>query len=69
VEPTPQKRGTKIIAYNGEGGTREFAALTRAVAKAKLKVPIGADYRLDEVAEAHLKVTEHVLGKVILRIH
>jgi NADPH:quinone reductase-like Zn-dependent oxidoreductase len=68
VEPTPKKRGTKIVAYNGEGGTRELADLNRAVEKAHLKVPIGASFTLDEVAEAHQKVTEHVLGKVVLRI-
>jgi NADPH:quinone reductase len=68
VEPTPLKRGTNIVAYNGEGGAREFTALNRAVKKAKLRVPIGASLRLDQVAEAHMKVTEHVLGKVILRI-
>lgn len=68
VEPAPQKRGIKGVAYNGEGGTSEFTALTRAVAKAKLKIPIGASFPLDQVADAHRKVTEHVLGKVILRI-
>jgi NADPH:quinone reductase len=68
VEPTPQKRGAKIAAYNGEGGTRELTALTRAVEKAKLKVPIAASFPLDQVAEAHVKVTEHVLGKVTLRL-
>jgi NADPH:quinone reductase-like Zn-dependent oxidoreductase len=68
VEPTPQKRGTKIVAYNGEGGTREMTALSRAVQKAQLKVPIGASFGLDEIAEAHAQVTEHVVGKVILRI-
>ncbi len=68
VEPTPQKRGAKIVPYNGEGGTRELTALTRAVEKAKLKVPIAASFSLDQVAEAHTKVTEHVLGKVTLRL-
>jgi NADPH:quinone reductase-like Zn-dependent oxidoreductase len=38
------------------------------VAKAQLKVPIGATFRLDQVADAHRRVTEHVLGKVVLRI-
>lgn len=68
VEPTPKKRGTKVAAYNGEGGTQELAALNRAAEKAHLKVPIGATFSLDEVAEAHRKVTEHVLGKVVLRV-
>lgn len=68
VEPTPQKRGAKIAAYNGEGGTPELTALTRVVEKAKLKVPIAASFPLDQVAEAHVKVTEHVLGKVTLRL-
>jgi NADPH:quinone reductase-like Zn-dependent oxidoreductase len=44
------------------------AALNRAAEKAQLKVPIGAVFSLDDVAEAHLRVTEHVLGKVVLRI-
>lgn len=80
VEPAPknkkdkkkERRGmastTKIVAYNGEGGTRELGALNRAVEKAHLKVPIGATFPLDQVAEAHRKVGEHVLGKVILRL-
>jgi len=68
VEPRPRKRGAKITAYNGEGGAREFTALGRAVEQAHLKVPIGATFSLDEVAEAHRKVTEHVVGKVVLRI-
>ncbi len=68
VEPAPKKRGIKVAAYNGEGGTRELAALNRAAEQAQLEVPIGAAFRLEEVAEAHRKVTEHVLGKVVLRI-
>jgi NADPH:quinone reductase-like Zn-dependent oxidoreductase len=68
VEPKPRKRGITVTAYNGESGTREFSALNRLAVKAHIKVPIGATFSLEEVQEAHRKVTEHVLGKVVLRI-
>jgi NADPH:quinone reductase-like Zn-dependent oxidoreductase len=68
VMPVPKKRGLDIVSYNGEGGVDEFARLNRAVKAARIKVPIGTVFRLDEVAEAHKKVTGHVLGKVVLRI-
>jgi NADPH:quinone reductase len=68
VEPAPKRRGVKVIGYDGEPGAAHLAALNRAVTKASLKVPIGATFALDEVAAAHRKVAEHVLGKVVLRI-
>jgi len=68
VVPAPKKRGVEVVAYNGEGGVREFAALNRMVERDRLKVAIGATYSLDEVAQAHRRVTGHVPGKVVLRI-
>jgi NADPH:quinone reductase len=68
VEPAPKQRGVEVIGYDGEAGATHLAALNRAVTKNPLKVPIGATFALDEVAEAHRKVAEHVLGKVVLRI-
>lgn len=68
VEPAPKKPGTTITPYDGVGGAREFAALNRIAKKAHVKVPIGATYPLDQVTEAHRKVVDHVLGKVVLRI-
>lgn len=70
VEPEPKKtKDISIKTYDGVAGVREFEKLNRAVEKAKIKVPIGASYPLDEVAEAHRRLAEgHVLGKVVLKI-
>ncbi len=68
VTPAPKQRGVEITAYNGEGGVSEFARLNRAVAAAGVKVPVGAVFPLAQVAQAHKRVGEHVLGKVVLRI-
>jgi NADPH:quinone reductase-like Zn-dependent oxidoreductase len=70
VEPAPEKRrGLKIISYDAKAGVREFEKLNRAVRKANLRVPIAAEFPLDEAAEAHRRVDQgHVLGKIVLRI-
>jgi NADPH:quinone reductase-like Zn-dependent oxidoreductase len=70
VEPTPRKRrGVKATAYDGITGVREFERLNRAVAAAKLEVPIAKSYSLSRAAEAYELVKKgHVLGKVVLRI-
>lgn len=68
VEPIPKKRGAEIIRYNGEGGASAFSRLNRAVTAARIKVPIAAAFRLGQVAQAHKKVSGHVLGKVVLRV-
>ena len=69
VEPAPRKRrGIKMKSYDAAAGVREFERLTRAVEQARLKVPIGAEYPLARASDAHRRVDEHVLGKVVLRV-
>jgi NADPH2:quinone reductase len=70
VEPAPRKRpGVKTTSYDGSPGVREFERLNRAVAAARLKVPIAKTYRLSRAAAAYKLVEKgHVLGKVVLRI-
>ncbi len=69
VEPPPRKRrGVKTTAYDGMPGVREFARLNRAVAAARLKVPIAKTYSLSRAAAAYELVKGHVLGKIVLRI-
>ena len=70
VEPAPEKaRGLRVIAYDAKAGVREFEKLNRAVQKAKLHVPIAAEFGLHDAAEAHRRVGQgHVLGKIVLRI-
>jgi NADPH:quinone reductase-like Zn-dependent oxidoreductase len=70
VEPALEKRrGLKIIAYDATAGVREFEKLNTAIKKARLKVPIAAEFPLEEAAEAHQRIEQgHVLGKIILRV-
>jgi NADPH:quinone reductase-like Zn-dependent oxidoreductase len=70
VEPAPKKRrGMKIISYDAVAGVREFERLNQAIKKAKLQVPIAAEFPLEEAAEAHRRIERgHVLGKIVLRI-
>jgi NADPH:quinone reductase-like Zn-dependent oxidoreductase len=71
IEPEPQKRrGVKVIPYDAKSGVREFERLNRAVAAAKLKVPIAEAFPLVNAAKAHQRLAEgHVLGKMVLRTH
>jgi len=70
IEPAPrQRRGVKLIAYDAEMGSKEFARLNRAIATMPVQVPIAKQFRLDQAAEAHRLVEKgHVLGRVVLRV-
>jgi NADPH:quinone reductase-like Zn-dependent oxidoreductase len=70
IEPAPRRRsGIEIIPYDASSGVREFARLSRAIDAARLKVPIGAEYPLEQAAKAHERLAAgHVLGKIVLRI-
>jgi NADPH:quinone reductase-like Zn-dependent oxidoreductase len=71
VEPEPRRRpGIRVLAYDGEPGPRQFARLARAVAQAKLRVPIAAIYSLADAAKAHARLARgHILGRIVLQIH
>jgi len=71
VEPVPKPRdGVRILRYDAVPGVREFERLNAAIAAAKLRVPIAAEYPLADAAKAHERLAAgHVLGKVVLRIH
>jgi NADPH:quinone reductase-like Zn-dependent oxidoreductase len=70
IEPQPRRRSDiEISPYDAASGVREFARLSRAVEAARLKVPIAAEYPLEQAAKAHERLAAgHVLGKIILRI-
>jgi NADPH:quinone reductase len=70
VEPALEKRrGLKIIAYDAKAGAREFEKLNTAIRKARVQVPIAAEFPLEEAPKAHQRIGQsHVLGKVILRV-
>ena len=70
VEPALEKRrGLKIIPYDAKAGVREFEKLNTVIKKARLKVPIAAEFALEDAAKAHRRIKQgHVLGKIILRV-
>jgi NADPH:quinone reductase-like Zn-dependent oxidoreductase len=64
-----KRRGLKIISYDVVTGVREFERLNQAIKKAKLQVPIAAEFPLEEAAEAHRRIEQwHRLGKIVLRV-
>jgi NADPH:quinone reductase-like Zn-dependent oxidoreductase len=70
VEPAPRRRrGVSLQSYDATPGVREFERLGRAIAAARLEVPIAASYPLAEAAKAHARLAKgHVLGKIVLRV-
>ncbi len=67
-EPT-KRRKAQVLSYNAESGRRAFERLENGVAEARLKVPIAAEFPLEEAAKAHELLAEgHVLGRIVLRI-
>jgi NADPH:quinone reductase-like Zn-dependent oxidoreductase len=44
------------------------AAARRCDDQGKPKVPISAEFSLADAAEAHRRVTGHVIGKIVLRV-
>jgi NADPH:quinone reductase-like Zn-dependent oxidoreductase len=68
VEPEPRKRrGVRVKTWDAKAGADRFLALKRASEAARLRVPIGATYRLRDAAKAHRRIEKgHVLGKVAL---
>jgi NADPH2:quinone reductase len=67
-EPRPRRR-FRIRGYDAVAGPREFTQLRRAVVQAKLSVPIAAVYPLASAAAAHRRLHDHVVGRIVLRIH
>ncbi len=70
VEPEPRRRPRiRLLPYDAIAGPSEFARLGRAVAEARLRVPIAAVYPLSQAAKAHARLEKgHVLGRIVLRI-
>jgi NADPH:quinone reductase-like Zn-dependent oxidoreductase len=70
VEPEPRPRdGVRSIAYDAVGAPPQWEALDRAVTEARLHVPLGGVYPLEQAAQAHARLEQgHVLGRIVLKI-
>ncbi|MGH7713964.1 MAG: zinc-binding dehydrogenase, partial [Gemmatimonadaceae bacterium] len=65
--PKPRQK-FRISGYDVVAGSREFARLERAADDARLRVPIAATYPLARAADAHRRLQEKVIGRIVLRI-
>jgi NADPH:quinone reductase-like Zn-dependent oxidoreductase len=69
VEPEPKRRrGIHMESYDGGNRRQDFAQLNRAIESMRLRVPIAATFPLARAADAHRRLHEHVIGRVVLRI-
>jgi NADPH2:quinone reductase len=71
VWPEPKKRrDVKALSYDAETGQQAFERLEKAATEARLKVPIAAEFSLEQAAKAHERIEQgHVLGRIVLQIH
>lgn len=70
IEPEPKpRRKFRIRAYDAEVGPRQFAQLARAIGQARLSVPLAGIYPLGGAAAAHRRLHDHIIGRIVLRIH
>jgi NADPH:quinone reductase len=70
IDPEPRgRRGVRLLPFDAVAGRREFARLDRAVAEARLRVPIAAVYPLAQAAKAHARLERgQILGRIVLEI-
>ena len=69
IEPEPNpRRAFRVRGYDAASGPREFTRLARAIADAKLQVPIAAQYPLSKAALAHRRLHSRVVGRIVLRV-
>jgi NADPH:quinone reductase-like Zn-dependent oxidoreductase len=70
VEPEPKRReGVRAIAYDAVSAPAQWEALDRAVTEARLRVPLGGVFPLEQAAQAHTRLERgHVLGRIVLKI-
>ncbi len=69
VEPEPRRRrGIRFRSYDAGNSAWELTRLARAVAAARLQVPVAAIFPLARAADAHRRQHRHPVGRIVLRI-
>jgi NADPH2:quinone reductase len=69
VEPAPRaRRQFKVKHYDAKTGPQELARFGRAVDGSRLRVPLEAIFPLAKAANAHRRLNQHVVGRIVLRI-
>ena len=70
VDPEPDaSSGVRVKSFDVAVGPDEFSQLSRAVTKARLRVPIAGQYPLSQAAQSHRRIeNDHVLGRLVLAV-
>jgi NADPH:quinone reductase-like Zn-dependent oxidoreductase len=69
VEPVPKpRRAFRVHAYDGVASPAAFEKLNRHFGSRRIRVPIPARYPLKNAAQAHRRLEQHVLGRIVLRV-
>ncbi|HKK40641.1 MAG TPA: NADP-dependent oxidoreductase [Cryomorphaceae bacterium] len=69
VEPEPEAiNDLQIDSYNGKIEDELIQSLNKLVESGTFKVHIGKTYSMDEIAKAQEKVSDHLLGRMNLKI-
>jgi NADPH2:quinone reductase len=69
IDPEPRKRpGIRFRSYDGRNSVRELTRLARTVDAVRLRVPIAATFPLARAADAHRRLHQHPIGRIVLRI-
>jgi NADPH:quinone reductase len=69
IEPAPAARPTfRVRSYDAVANPREFTKLNRHIRTHRLRVPIAASYPLRRAADAHRRLQQHVVGRMILQV-
>lgn len=70
VEPVPRApEGVNAAAYDGELGREAFERLNALIGAEPFHVKLWRTYRLDEAERAHREVSQHHVGKAVLRMN
>jgi len=67
--PKENKKGSRVVAYDGEPRREAFERLNELVAQAPFHVEISKTYKLGETAQALRDVGEHHVGKLAVIVH
>jgi NADPH-dependent curcumin reductase CurA len=68
IEPAPAERPTfRVRSFDAVANPREFAKLNRHIRTHRIRVAIAARYPLRRAADAHRRLDQRVIGRMVLQ--
>ena len=69
IEPAPAERPTfRVRSFDAVANPREFAKLNRHIRTHRIRVAIAARYPLRRAADAHRRLDQRVIGRMVLQV-